>query len=192
MRCAGCSPRRSRRTGPFSLRFPRGAAPSASSEPLEPVAVPSIVIRHRGQDLALFAVGKMVAVAMQAQEKLSALGISTTVVDARFVKPLAPELSAIAARHRAVVTVEDGVASGGFGSASPISSPRTASPCRSCGSAPRPFHRARRAGSAARTAGTRRGRHRRRRARAAARDRGARGLTGRTGERDTMNEVITP
>ena len=59
----------------------------------------------------------MVPVGMQAQEKLAARGISTTVVDARFVKPLAPELSAIAARHRAVITVEDGVASGGFGSA---------------------------------------------------------------------------
>jgi 1-deoxy-D-xylulose-5-phosphate synthase len=103
--------------GPFSLRFPRGPAPSDSSEPIEPVSVPSIVTRHRGRDLALFAVGKMVAVAMQAQEQLGALGISTTVVDARFVKPLAPELSAIAARHRAVITVEDGVASGGFGSA---------------------------------------------------------------------------
>jgi len=103
--------------GPFSLRFPRGAAPSASTEPLDPIPVPSVVVQHRGRDLALFAVGKMVGVAMQAQEKLEALGISTTVVDARFVKPLAPELSSIAARHRAVITVEDGVASGGFGSA---------------------------------------------------------------------------
>ena len=58
--------------GPFSLRFPRGAAPSASTEPLEPIPVPSIVVHHRGRDLALFAVGKMVAVAMQAQEKLGA------------------------------------------------------------------------------------------------------------------------
>ena len=103
--------------GPFSLRFPRGPAPSASTEPLEPIPVPSVVIHRRGRDLALFAVGKMVPVAMQAHEKLAALGISTTVVDARFVKPLAPELSAIAARHRAVITVEDGVAAGGFGSA---------------------------------------------------------------------------
>jgi 1-deoxy-D-xylulose-5-phosphate synthase len=103
--------------GPFSLRFPRGPAPSASSEPLEAVAVPSIVTRHRGRDLALFAVGKMVAAAMQAQERLAAQGISTTVIDARFVKPIAPELSAIAARHRAVITVEDGIANGGFGSA---------------------------------------------------------------------------
>jgi len=103
--------------GPFSLRFPRGAAPAASNEPLEPVAVPSIVTLHRGRDLAIFAVGKMVAAAIQAQEKLSAQGISTTIIDARFIKPLAPELSSIAARHRAVITVEDGVASGGFGSA---------------------------------------------------------------------------
>jgi 1-deoxy-D-xylulose-5-phosphate synthase len=103
--------------GPFSLRFPRGAAPGRSIEPLEPVAVPSIDICHRGHDLAIFAVGKMVAVAAQAQETLAAHGVSATVVDARFIKPLAPELSKIAGRHRAVITVEDGVASGGFGSA---------------------------------------------------------------------------
>ncbi len=103
--------------GPFSLRFPRGAAPGRSIEPLEPVAIPSIEIRHRGHDVAIFAVGKMVAVAAQAQEKLAAHGVSATVVDARFIKPLAPELSKIAERHRAVITVEDGVASGGFGSA---------------------------------------------------------------------------
>jgi 1-deoxy-D-xylulose-5-phosphate synthase len=65
----------------------------------------------------LLAVGKMVAVAMHAQEKLAAAGVSATVVDARFVKPLDPKLSDICARHKGVITVEDGVASGGFGSA---------------------------------------------------------------------------
>ena len=78
--------------GPFSMRFPRGAAPGAGTAPLEPVAVPSIEIRHRGRDLAILAVGKMVAVAMQAQEQLAARGISATVVDARFVKPLDPDV----------------------------------------------------------------------------------------------------
>ena len=103
--------------GPFSLRFPRGPAPSAGTAPLDAVPIPSIEIRHRGGDVALLAVGKMVAVAMQAQEKLAPRGVTATVVDARFVKPLDPALSAICSRHRAVVTVEDGVASGGFGSA---------------------------------------------------------------------------
>jgi 1-deoxy-D-xylulose-5-phosphate synthase len=103
--------------GPFSLRFPRGPAPGAGTAPLDPVPVPSIEIRHRGRDLAVLAVGKMVAVAMAAQERLAARGVSTTVIDARFVKPLDPALSTISARHRAVITIEDGVASGGFGSA---------------------------------------------------------------------------
>jgi len=103
--------------GPFSLRFPRGPAPGAGTAPLDAVLVPSIEVRHRGRDLAVLGVGKMVAVAMQAQEKLAARGVSTTVVDARFVKPLDPTLSAISGRHRAVITIEDGVASGGFGSA---------------------------------------------------------------------------
>jgi 1-deoxy-D-xylulose-5-phosphate synthase len=104
-------------SGPFSLRFPRGPAPNAGTAPLDAVPVPSIEIRHRGRDLALLAVGKMVAVAMEAQERLASRGVSATVVDARFVKPLDPTLSALSARHRAVITVEDGVASGGFGSA---------------------------------------------------------------------------
>jgi 1-deoxy-D-xylulose-5-phosphate synthase len=103
--------------GPFSLRFPRGPAPSKGTAPLEAVPIPSIEIHHRGRDLALLAVGKMVAVAMEAQERLAARGVSATVVDARFVKPLDPTLSSISARHRAVITLEDGVASGGFGSA---------------------------------------------------------------------------
>ncbi|HEY8674186.1 MAG TPA: 1-deoxy-D-xylulose-5-phosphate synthase [Candidatus Dormibacteraeota bacterium] len=103
--------------GPFSLRFPRGPAPGPGTAPLDAVQVPSIEIRHRGRDLAVLAVGKMVAVAMQAQEQLAARGVSTTVVDARFVKPLDTTLSAICGRHRAVITIEDGVASGGFGSA---------------------------------------------------------------------------
>ncbi|MEA2637122.1 MAG: 1-deoxy-D-xylulose-5-phosphate synthase [Chloroflexota bacterium] len=103
--------------GPFSLRFPRGPAPGPGTAPLDPVQVPSIEIRHRGRDLAVLAVGKMVTVAMLAQEKLAARGVSTTVVDARFVKPLDTTLSAICGRHRAVITIEDGVASGGFGTA---------------------------------------------------------------------------
>jgi 1-deoxy-D-xylulose-5-phosphate synthase len=103
--------------GPFSLRFPRGPAPGTGSAALDPLPIPSFEVRHRGRDIAVLAIGKMVAVAMQAQEKLAGRGVSTTVVDARFIKPLAPELSGICAEHRAVITIEDGIASGGFGSA---------------------------------------------------------------------------
>jgi 1-deoxy-D-xylulose-5-phosphate synthase len=100
---------------PFSIRYPRGAAPSLGLAPLEPLEIGRMnVIRH-GADVALAAVGKMVSVASQSAELLSQRGVSATVVDARFVKPLDDELAPLAARHRAVVTVEDGTATGGFG-----------------------------------------------------------------------------
>ena len=102
---------------PFALRYPRGAAPGPGTAALEPVPIPSIVTRRKGRDVAILAVGKMVAVAEAAADRLSTRGLSTTVVDARFVKPVDRKLADIAARHRAVLTVEDGVASGGFGSA---------------------------------------------------------------------------
>jgi 1-deoxy-D-xylulose-5-phosphate synthase len=74
------------------------------------------VVRH-GDDIALLAVGKMVGVATAAAEVLNAEGIACTVVDARFVKPLDPGIAALAARHPAVLTIEDGTVIGGFGDA---------------------------------------------------------------------------
>ena len=102
---------------PFALRYPRGAAPNPGTAPLEPVEIGRMVQRRSGKDIALLAVGKMVPVAEQAADRLAARGVSATVVDARFVKPLDPEIGPLAARHRAVVTIEDGTATGGFGTA---------------------------------------------------------------------------
>jgi 1-deoxy-D-xylulose-5-phosphate synthase len=102
--------------GPFTLRYPRGAAPPCDECPMEPVEVGRMRVVREGTDVALMAVGKMVAQAVQAAERLAQSGVRATVVDARFVKPLDPELAPLAARHRAVVTVEDGTVRGGFGS----------------------------------------------------------------------------
>jgi 1-deoxy-D-xylulose-5-phosphate synthase len=74
-------------------------------------------VLRAGHDVALLAVGKMVSVAEKAADLLAQRGVSTTVVDARFVKPIDPEIAPLAARHRAVITIEDGTATGGFGSA---------------------------------------------------------------------------
>jgi 1-deoxy-D-xylulose-5-phosphate synthase len=104
-------------SGPFSLRFPRGAAPASASAPLEPLPVGTARVVLEGRELALLAVGKMVAVAEQAADRLSRAGLIPTVVDARFVKPLDPAIAQLAARHAAVITLEDGTIRGGFGSA---------------------------------------------------------------------------
>ena len=103
--------------GPFAFRYPRGSAPALATAPLEPITIGRSVTRREGTDIAVLAVGKMVRVALDAAQRLQAEGISATVVDARFVKPLDPHLADVAAAHRAVVTVEDGTRVGGFGSA---------------------------------------------------------------------------
>ncbi|MFN2568993.1 MAG: 1-deoxy-D-xylulose-5-phosphate synthase [Candidatus Dormibacteria bacterium] len=132
--CAPSSPEEMRRMlvcglhhdGPFALRFPRGTAPV----PEGPAAVNNgggdagdlqlgrmHVEREGDGEVALLAVGKMVPVAREAANLLASRGMRATVVDARFVKPLDPRLASVTARHGAVVTLEDGVATGGFGSA---------------------------------------------------------------------------
>jgi 1-deoxy-D-xylulose-5-phosphate synthase len=102
--------------GPFALRYPRGAAPGPGTVPLEPVGVGRAEIRRSGRDVALLAVGKMVAVAGTAAERLAARGLSASVVDARFVKPIDSAIVELISQHRAAVTIEDGTVSGGFGS----------------------------------------------------------------------------
>ncbi len=103
--------------GPFAIRYPRGSAPQPGSVPLRPLEIGRMSVLREGSDLALLAVGKMVAVAQAAADALRGEGVDCTVVDARFVKPLDPGMAALAARHRAVLTIEDGTTIGGFGDA---------------------------------------------------------------------------
>jgi 1-deoxy-D-xylulose-5-phosphate synthase len=105
-----------RHNGPFTLRYPRGGAPACEHMPMEPVEVGRMRVLRDGGEVALVAVGKMVGVAQQAADRLLAAGVRASVVDARFVKPIDPDLAPLAARHRAVVTIEDGTVRGGFGS----------------------------------------------------------------------------
>jgi 1-deoxy-D-xylulose-5-phosphate synthase len=99
--------------GPSALRWPSGAARAV---------VPSAVGRGRsgrraraGSDVCIVAVGPLVAAAEAAADVLDSQGVSATVWDLRVVKPIDPELIADAARHRLVVTVEDGVREAGAG-----------------------------------------------------------------------------
>jgi 1-deoxy-D-xylulose-5-phosphate synthase len=101
--------------GPFSIRYPRGGAPASSGARMEPVDVGKSRVLRAGTQVALLGVGKMVGVCLQAADVLAADGISTTVVDARFVKPIDAELAPLCARHAAIVCAEDGTVRGGFG-----------------------------------------------------------------------------
>ncbi|MGW1225929.1 1-deoxy-D-xylulose-5-phosphate synthase [Streptomyces sp. NPDC001515] len=105
---------------PTVVRFPKGAVPG-DLPALERVGVADVLARvgPRPAEVLLVGVGPMARTAVGAAERL-ALGVEppgVTVVDPRWAKPVDPELVALAARHRLVVTVEDNSLAGGFGSA---------------------------------------------------------------------------
>jgi 1-deoxy-D-xylulose-5-phosphate synthase len=103
--------------GPFAIRFPKGAAGDTEPQPAQVIPVGEWEVRRQGSAALLLATGKMVSVAMEAATMLDAEGIPLTVVNCRYIKPLDSRLESWARRHPAVVTLEDNVATGGFGSA---------------------------------------------------------------------------
>ena len=108
------------RGGPISVRYPRANIPEEALPAREPRLIPigqSEQLRAGG-DVALLALGTMVLPALQAAETLQSEGISATVVNARFASPL--DERAILGLARSVgrlITVEENVPMGGFGSA---------------------------------------------------------------------------
>ncbi|MGO8684228.1 MAG: 1-deoxy-D-xylulose-5-phosphate synthase [Thermoleophilia bacterium] len=106
--------------GPVAVRYPRGLPAIAFSPPVELRMLPvgKATVLARGSDVALIGIGTGVGLAESAAVLLRADGMSPTVVDARFVKPLDTELlDELAATHSLIVTVEENVLAGGFGSA---------------------------------------------------------------------------
>jgi 1-deoxy-D-xylulose-5-phosphate synthase len=105
--------------GPIALRYPRGnALGTETARP--PVALPvgKAELIREGRDIAILAIGSRVITAENAAALLAERGVDAAVVNARFVKPLDEDLILRLARKTgAVVTIEENVAHGGFGSA---------------------------------------------------------------------------
>ncbi len=103
--------------GPTAIRYPRGMVPEAELPCAEIFQGCSEILRE-GTDVALVAVGTCVPPALKAAERLESSGVSAMVVNARFVKPLDNELLlSISGRISKIVTIEENVLQGGFGSA---------------------------------------------------------------------------
>ncbi|MDP2182011.1 MAG: 1-deoxy-D-xylulose-5-phosphate synthase, partial [Actinomycetota bacterium] len=104
--------------GPVAIRYPRGVGAGVAL-PDEPTVFEAgrAQVRCVGTDVALLAVGRMVGVAELAARMLGQDGVSASVVDMRWVKPIDHEaISAAATSHRLVVTLEENTEAGGFGS----------------------------------------------------------------------------
>jgi 1-deoxy-D-xylulose-5-phosphate synthase len=102
--------------GPIALRYPRGEGVGVElPERGEPLPIGKGRILREGARVAILSLGARLAEALKAAEDLATRGLSTTVADARFAKPLDRELILrLAARHEVLITVEEGAA-GGFG-----------------------------------------------------------------------------
>jgi 1-deoxy-D-xylulose-5-phosphate synthase len=99
--------------GPSAIRWPKTAAPSVLDSEVGRGLDARLV--RSGDDVCILSVGKMLAAAREAADRLEAAGTNVTVWDVRVV-PLDEAMLADAARHRLVVTVEDGLRHGGVGS----------------------------------------------------------------------------
>ena len=105
--------------GPSAVRYPRGAGPGTVVKD-QPVALPigKAEVLHDGSEVAIWGLGAMVRMASEFHSQLEREGYSAALINARFVKPLDTELLETCARRVGlIVTFEDHVLMGGFGSA---------------------------------------------------------------------------
>jgi len=103
-------------SGPIGFRYARGEATGVEiSENPEPLEIGKGRIMKEGSRVAILSYGTRLGEAMSAAELLDAQGLSTTVADARFAKPLDQELvRKLADEHEVLITIEEGSV-GGFG-----------------------------------------------------------------------------
>jgi 1-deoxy-D-xylulose-5-phosphate synthase len=105
--------------GPIAFRYPRGSGYGVPLDKrIKPLEIGTGEVLRQGSDCLILAIGSTVYPALQAATLLEPEGIGATVVNSRFVTPLDEELiDDLASRHRVLMTVEENVVTGGFGSA---------------------------------------------------------------------------
>ena len=103
--------------GPIAFRYPRGDGVGVELPEFGvPLEIGKGRILLKGKDVALLCFGTRMSETLKAAEELQSHGISCTVADARFAKPLDTDLiTQLALRHKALLTIEEGSV-GGFGS----------------------------------------------------------------------------
>jgi len=105
--------------GPSAIRYPRGIGPGVAIKP-KPRAIPigQAEVLHDGYDVAVFALGAMMGEGQRLVDILEAQGLSVALIDPRFAKPVDRDcINLYGMRCRLLITLEDHVLAGGFGSA---------------------------------------------------------------------------
>ena len=100
---------------PTVIRFPKGSV-SPTLPALERLSDGvDVLVRSDAQDVLIVGIGPMAHIAVDVANRLRAQGIGATVVDPRWVIPVQPSIIELAASHRLVITIEDGIRVGGIG-----------------------------------------------------------------------------
>lgn len=101
---------------PIAVRYPRGEAYDGLREYRQPVIYGKSECIYEEEDICLLAVGSMVKVAEQVRRQLKERGYACSLINARFVKPIDEQaIEAACVEHKLLVTLEENVASGGYG-----------------------------------------------------------------------------
>ncbi|MCD2497500.1 MULTISPECIES: 1-deoxy-D-xylulose-5-phosphate synthase [Microbacterium] len=100
---------------PTVIRFPKGAVAEDLPAVERLADGVDVLARPESEDVLLVGIGPFAHLAMEVADRLRAQGIGATVIDPCWVVPVAPSLVDLAARHRLVITMEDGIRVGGIG-----------------------------------------------------------------------------
>jgi 1-deoxy-D-xylulose-5-phosphate synthase len=101
--------------GPTVVRFGKGSVDENITALRRLEDGVDVLLENASKDVLLVGVGSMAKIALQVSNLLSAQGIGSTVIDPRWVVPVANSVVEMAAKHRLVVTIEDGIRVGGIG-----------------------------------------------------------------------------
>ena len=102
--------------GPVAVRYPRGTAYDGLKELRAPIELGKSEVIYEECDIAIFSVGHMMEESLKVREQLKAKGYSCSLINARFVKPMDEAvLKQMVGNHKLFVTIEEGVATGGYG-----------------------------------------------------------------------------
>lgn len=101
--------------GPTVVRFGKGSVDENITALRRLEDGVDVLLESPSKDVLLVAVGSMAKIAIQVSSLLAAQGIGSTVIDPRWVIPVAKSVVEMAAKHRLVVTIEDGIRVGGIG-----------------------------------------------------------------------------
>ncbi len=103
--------------GPIAIRYPRGSCRDTGENKKQKIETGKSELLLKGKDVAIIGIGNTVGISLEAAETLKKKGIKASVLNARWIKPIDEKMIiSLAKKTKKIVTVEENILKGGFGS----------------------------------------------------------------------------